>query len=248
MNEAKQQPWVLVTGGARGIGKELVVTLSQQYHVVFTWRHSENEAQQLIEFCRQQGRRVDGLQCDGADSDAVQSQARRLVDAQGAPHALINNAGITRDSVFLGMDTRDWLDVIDNNLNASFHWTRAFLPGMVDAGRGSVVMMSSVSGLKGNIGQTNYSATKAALIAFARSLALEVARFGVRVNAIAPGIIDTDMMRDMPEKARTALCKSVPMKRAGQVSEVSSMVAYLIGDQSRYITGQCMVVDGGLTA
>ena len=248
MNETKQKPWILVTGGSRGIGKEIVMTLSKQYHVIFTWRQSSDEAQKLIEYCCQQGGQVEGLQCDGADCDMVRNVAHRLIETQGPAYALINNAGITRDSIFLGMDVHNWLDVIDNNLNASFYWTRAILPGMVDAGRGSIVMMSSVSGLNGNIGQTNYSATKAALIAFARSLALEVARFGVRVNAIAPGIINTDMVSNIPEKDRANLCKLVPMKRVGDVSEVASLVEYLIGDQSRYITGQCLVIDGGLTA
>jgi 3-oxoacyl-[acyl-carrier protein] reductase len=243
-----QRPWILVTGGARGIGRELVDVLSQQYHVVFTYRHSSDEARRLTDQWRQLGRSVDALCCDGTDGAAVRALAEQLIAAKGAPHALVNNAGMTRDGAFLNMDAAAWLEVVDNNLNASFHWTRALLQSMVEAGVGSVIMMSSVSGIKGNAGQTNYGATKAALIGFAKSLALETARFGVRVNAIAPGIIETDMMRDMPEKARAAICKSVPMKRAGDTSDIASMVEYLVGDKARYITGQCFVVDGGLTA
>jgi 3-oxoacyl-[acyl-carrier protein] reductase len=243
-----QRPWILVTGGARGIGRELVDVLSRQYHVVFTFRHSSDEAQRLIDQWRALGRSVEALCCDGTDAAAVHAHAEQLITAKGAPHALVNNAGITRDSAFLNMDTAAWLEVVDNNLNATFHWTRALLQSMVEAGSGSVIMMSSVSGIKGNAGQTNYGATKAALVGFAKSLALETARFGVRVNAIAPGIIETDMMRDMPEKARAAMCKSVPMKRAGDTRDVASMVEYLVGDKATYVTGQCFVVDGGLTA
>jgi 3-oxoacyl-[acyl-carrier protein] reductase len=244
----EQLPWILVTGGARGIGRELVDVLSQQYRVVFTFRHSGSEAQGMVDQWRQQGRSIEALCCDGTDAAAVREHAERLLTARGAPLALVNNAGITRDGAFLNMDAAAWLEVVDNNLNATFHWTRALLPSMVEAGTGSVIMMSSVSGIKGNAGQTNYGATKAALIGFTKSLSLETARFGVRVNAIAPGIIETDMLRDMPEKARVAMCKSVPMKRAGDVRDVASMVEYLVGDKARYVTGQCFVVDGGLTA
>lgn len=242
------QAWVLVTGGARGIGKALVQELSQHYRVVFTYVHSADAARTLADDCRERGFWVDAVHCDGTDSIAVNALAKRLVATAGAPHALINNAGITRDGTFLSMETEAWLKVVDNNLNAVFYWTRALLPAMVEAGNGSVVMMSSESGMKGNSGQTSYSATKAALIGFTRSLAVETARFNVRVNAIAPGIIDTEMLHDVPEKARTALFRSVPMRRAGDVSEVASMVRYLVADESRYITGQCFVVDGGMTA
>jgi 3-oxoacyl-[acyl-carrier protein] reductase len=244
----EQRPWILVTGGARGIGRALVDVLSLQYRVVFTFRQSSDEAHRLADQWRQQGRSVEALCCDGTDGAAVREHAQRLITAYGAPHALVNNAGITRDGAFLNMDAAAWRDVVDNNLNATYHWTRALLQSMVEAGHGTVVMMSSVSGIKGNVGQTNYGATKAALIGFTKSLALETARFGVRINAIAPGIIETDMLREMPEKARVAMSKSVPMKRAGETDDVASMVEYLISDKARYVTGQCFVIDGGLTA
>jgi 3-oxoacyl-[acyl-carrier protein] reductase len=241
-------PWVLVTGGTRGIGLALVRRLAAQYRVVFTWRHSAADAKRLVDECRAAGHDVESAQCDGSDAQAVHDLAQRLVAERGAPLALINNAGVTRDGALLGMQTSAWLDVIDQNLNASFYWTRALLPAMVEAAEGTVLMMSSVSGLRGNPGQTNYSATKAALIGLARSLALEVARFGIRINAIAPGVIDTDMTRGMPEKAYAALCRSIPLRRAGDVDDIAAMAEYLIGEHGRYITGQCFVVDGGMTA
>lgn len=242
------RPWVLVTGGTRGIGLALVRRLAARHDVVFTWRHSVDEAQRLVEECQSKEQAVRSVQCDGSQADAVHDVASRLISQHGAPLALINNAGVTRDGALINMDTSVWRDVIDQNLNASFYWTRALLPAMLEAGCGTVLMMSSVSGIKGNAGQTNYSATKAALIGLTRSLALEVARFGVRVNAIAPGVIDTDMTRRMPEKAFGALCKSIPMRRAGDAGDIAAMAEYLIGEQGRYITGQCFVVDGGMTA
>lgn len=241
-------PWILVTGGTRGIGLALVRRLATQQRVVFTWRHSADEAQRLVDECRAKGHDVQSVQCDGSNAQAVYDLAQQLIAQHGAPLALINNAGVMRDGALISMDASAWLDVIDQNLNASFYWTRALLPSMVEATRGTVLMMSSVSGLKGNVGQTNYSATKAALIGMARSLALEVARLGVRVNAIAPGVIDTDMTRNMPEKAYAALCKSIPMRHAGAVDDIAAMAEYLISEQGRYITGQCFAVDGGMSA
>ena len=241
-------PWILVTGGTRGIGLALVRRLATQQRVVFTWRHSADEAQRLVDECRAKGHDVQSVQCDGSNAQAVYDLAQQLIAQHGAPLALINNAGVMRDGALISMDASAWLDVIDQNLNASFYWTRALLPSMVEATRGTVLMMSSVSGLKGNVGQTNYSTTKAALIGMARSLALEVARLGVRVNAIAPGVIDTDMDRNMPEKAYAALCKSIPMRHAGAVDDIAAMAEYLISEQGRYITGQCFAVDGGMSA
>ena len=242
------RPWVLVTGGARGIGLALVRRLAVGHRVVFTWRHSVDEAQRLVDECKSKGQDVQSVQCDGSKPEGVYETAAQLIAQHGAPLALINNAGVTRDGALINMDTSAWLDVIDQNLNASFYWTRALLPAMIDAACGTVLMMSSVSGIKGNAGQTNYSATKAALIGLTRSLAIEVARFGVRVNAIAPGVIDTDMTRRMPEKTYAELCKSIPMRQAGTVGDIAAMAEYLIGEQGRYITGQCFVVDGGMTA
>jgi 3-oxoacyl-[acyl-carrier protein] reductase len=146
------------------------------------------------------------------------------------------------------MSGAQWTDVVNANLNASFYVTRAFVHAMVEQGDGVILQMSSVSGFKGNIGQTNYSATKAAMIGMTRSLALELARFNVRVNAIAPGFIATEMTQEIPEAKLKALGAGIPLRRFGTVREVASLATYLASSDAAYITGQTFVVDGGLTA
>ncbi len=248
MSNTNKQKWVLVTGGTRGIGKDIVIHLAENYSVIFTYKNSIKEAQDVIEHCKKHNlSKVIAIQCDGCDESSVIKNSKQLIEQYGPPHALINNAGITRDSLLLKMESSAWHEVIDNNLNATFYWTKNLLPSMVENGEGAIIMMSSVSGIKGNIGQVNYSVTKAALLGFTKSLSLEIARFGIRVNAVLPGIIATDMFQAMPEKEQQKMLKSVPLKTAGNVNDVSQMVDFLISDKSAYITGQSFIVDGGMT-
>ena len=238
--------WVVVTGGSRGIGRAIVETLSADgMQVLFTYRNSCGQAKDVE---REAGSFVIGEQVDGRDRDAVKDFAQRAIERLGPPHAVINNAGITRDGALMASRDDAWSDVVDNNLNAMVYMTKAFLPAMIEAGAGSVVQISSVTAIKGNAGQTNYAATKAGMLGFTRSLAHEVARFGVRVNAILPGLIETDMTSGMPEATRKSLKAMVPMRRMGRVSEIASCVCFLIGDGASYVTGQSLIVDGGLTA
>ncbi|WP_166212321.1 3-oxoacyl-ACP reductase FabG [Cognatiluteimonas telluris] len=241
--------WILVTGGARGIGLGLVTAFAKAgFEVVFTYKSSADSARQAEESMAAQGFSVSGHACDSTDEAAVQALSAQLLTQRGAPYAIVNNAGITRDSLMMNMSTEDWRSVIDTNLNSAFFITRAFTSSMLESGDGVVLQISSVAAHKGIAGQTNYSATKAALTALTRSLALELGRFNVRVNAIAPGYIATDMFDNIPEAQRKSIRNSVPLRRIGTVEDVASLALFLLDPSASYITGQTFVVDGGLTA
>lgn len=240
--------WILITGGSRGIGRELVETLSADWNLAFTWKSNDAVGQTIIDELSGRPHWVEGHRCDGASADDVQTVASRLLERHGAPFAIIHNAGITQDDLHVRYSTESWQQIMDSNLNAVFNWNRLLLPAMMIAGEGAIVMMSSVSGIKGNIGQTAYAASKAAMIGLGRSLALEVGRFGIRVNCLVPGIIDSDMTRAMPEAKLSAIKKQIPLRRIGTPREVARAAAFLLSDESAYMTGQTLVLDGGLTA
>ena len=247
MQTAKQ--WVLVTGGTRGIGRGIVEALcAQGYAVTFTYRQSEAAAQALVETLAQAGGQVEAVRCDGTDAAEVERVAAGLLATRGAPYAIVNNAGVTRDAMMMRMTHDEWFDVINNNLNAAFLITRPFLSPMAERGDGVILHMSSVAGGKGNAGQTNYSATKAALMGVTRSLALEMGRFNVRVNAIAPGYIATEMLEQIPDAQRRTITQRIPLRRLGQVREVAGLTVFMLSELGAYITGQTFVIDGGLTA
>ena len=241
--------WVLVTGGSRGIGQALVTELQHNWNVVFTGRSAEGIANTLsIVEHTQSNQWVKGFQCDGKDEQQVKELAQSLLGSHGAPTAIIHNAGIARDALHIHQNAEIWRDILDNNVISMINWNRELLPAMLMARYGSIVLMSSVTGLKGNIGQTAYAASKAAMMGVARSLAHEVGRFGIRVNCIAPGFIDSDMTRAIPENKLKLIKQSIPLRRFGQPQEVAKMAEFLIGEDSQYITGQTIVLDGGLTA
>lgn len=241
--------WILVTGGSRGIGRGLVERLcAAGYEVAFTYRHSADQANALEQAMAEAGGEARGYRCDSGDPIAVRGLADELLARRGAPFGLINNAGITRDALLMRMSDAEWNEVVDNNLNAAFYITRAMVPAMVERAEGSIIQMSSVAGQKGTAGQSNYSATKAALSALTRSLAVEIGRFNIRVNAIAPGYIATDMIQGIPEAQRKSLRNGIPLRRIGEVEDVASLAVFLMGAGASYITGQTFAVDGGLTA
>ncbi|MFI8417424.1 SDR family oxidoreductase [Serratia sp. NPDC078593] len=240
--------WVLVTGGSRGIGRALVEELAQCWNVVFTWRSGEQASAETIAACANLAGWVESYPCDGSDQAAVERLAPELLARHGAPVAVIHNAGVTLDGLHISQTGDYWRQVMDTNLNAVFYWNKQLLPAMMAQGEGSLLLMSSVSGIKGNIGQTAYGASKAAMIGLSRSLAQELGRFGLRVNCLLPGIIESDMTRAMPAEALKALRKQIPLRRVGQAQEVAKAAAFMIGENSRYMTGQTLVLDGGLTA
>lgn len=246
--KANPDRWVLVTGGSRGIGRGIVEALAGEYRVVFTYRQESQQADALVKALSEKGAVVEAHRCDGVDPEQVRALAGDCVDRLGAPWGLIQNAGVTKDGAFMNMCDEAWRHVLSTNLDACFYSVRAFLESMLGERGGSVVMMSSITAIHGNPGQVNYAATKAAMLGMTRSLAREVARYGVRVNAIAPGLIDTEMVAAMPEERRRAMAKSVPLRRLGRVDEVGALVRYLLSDASEYMTGQTLVLDGGMSA
>ena len=234
----------LVTGGSRGIGRALVEAFSEAgYSVVFTYSTSEGVAQALVE---QLGPTVTGLQADVRDFDRATQVVAETIAKYGAISVLVNNAGIKKDGPLMKMDPASWRDVIDTNLNGTFNYSRAAVGGMLRTG-GAIVNVTSVSGVIGMAGQTNYSASKAGVIGLTKALAKEIARFGVRVNAVAPGFIDTDMTAVMDEITRKKLYAQIPAGQAGTSQDVAKLVLYLAGDESKYVTGQVWNIDGGLT-
>ncbi|WP_118987494.1 3-oxoacyl-ACP reductase FabG [Photorhabdus sp. CRCIA-P01] len=241
-------PWVFISGGSRGIGKGIVKMLAaQNYHVVFTYKSSINEAQILCQEIEQQGYRCEGYQCDVSNAKEVTTLSTELISRYGAPYAIINNAGITQDALLINMKEEEWHNVISTNLSSVYLVNHAFLPEMITAG-GCIIHMSSVTAFKANSGQVNYAATKAAMIGITRSLAVEVGRFNVRVNTVAPGLIDTEMLDHIPAPHRKKLLSNIPLGRLGSVEDIALTINFLLSLGGRYITGQTFVIDGGMTA
>jgi 3-oxoacyl-(acyl-carrier-protein) reductase len=237
----------LVTGAGRGIGRAIAIALAQAGgHVAINYNRSEAEANAVKTFIEGAGGKATLYQGNVSDSFNIRGVVEKISGDLGPIAVLINNAGITRDKSFLKMTKEQWDEVIDVNLSSTFDVTQAALPGMLDAGWGRIVNISSIVGLKGNFGQTNYSASKGGLISFTKSLAIETARKGVTVNAVAPGFIETDMTRDIPQKVIDYVNSLTPAGRMGTAEEVASAVAFLASPAASYITGQVISVNGGL--
>jgi len=234
----------LVTGGGRGIGRAIVEEFSAAgYSVVFTYRSNASAASAVME---KLGSTVTALQADVRDLERAHKVVAEAIAKYGPISVLVNNAGIRNDVALMKMDAAVWRDVIDTNLTGTFNYSRAVVGGMLRTG-GSVVNVTSVSGVIGMAGQTNYSASKAGVIGLTKALAKEVARFGIRVNAVAPGFIDTDMTAMLDENTRKKLYAQIPSGQAGTAGDVARLVLYLAGDEAKYVTGQVWNIDGGLT-
>lgn len=238
----------LVTGGTRGIGKGIVERfLEEGADVAFTYVSSPDKANALAAELGKNGRKVMAIQSDAAKFDAAQAAVDQVVNAWGKLDILVNNAGITKDTLLMRMSEADWDAVINTNLKSVFNMTKAVLRTMLKQKSGSIINMSSVVGVKGNAGQANYSASKAGIIGFTKSVALELGSRNIRSNAIAPGFIETEMTGALDPKVVEQWREGIPLKRGGTAVDVANACVYLGSDLSLYVTGQTLHVCGGMT-
>ena len=237
----------IVTGGSRGIGAAVVETLLREGAIVhYLSRAAAADHAGLEQGAAANDTAVYWRQTDVTDETAIVAAVNGVLDAHGGVDVLVNNAGITRDGLVMRMKREAWDAVLQANLTSTFVASREVARAMLRARSGAIINVSSVSGLRGNPGQTNYAASKAGIIGFSKSLAREVGGRGVRVNVVAPGYIDTDMTRSMPDQARSAVLEMIPLKRTGTARDVAELICFLAGERASYITGQVIQVDGGL--
>ncbi|MBB4078874.1 3-oxoacyl-[acyl-carrier protein] reductase [Lewinella aquimaris] len=234
----------LITGGSRGIGAALVRSIAAAgAKVAFTYRSSAATADALVE---ELGSDVRAYQSDASDYAEAEHLVKTVVADFGGLHILINNAGVTRDTLMLRMNEEQWDTVMDNNLKSVFNLTKHALRTMMRGG-GSIINMSSIVGIQGNVGQANYAASKAGIIGFSKSIAKEMGSRNVRCNVIAPGFIETDMTDELPEKVREGYLANIPLKRFGKPEEIANACIFLGSDLGSYVSGQVLSVDGGLS-
>ncbi len=241
------QRTALVTGGSRGIGRAIVRALcGAGVDCAFTYTRDRAGADSLVQEVRSQGRKAFSYQADVRDFEAAKSLVEEVKKTLGTLHILVNNAGITRDKSLMMMSREEWSDVIDTNLSGVFNTTRACIIGFLKQKSGSIVNIASVSGIRPLPGQVNYAAAKAGVIGFTKSLAREVSSYNIRVNAVAPGFIETEMTAELGPNTRERFLDMIPLRRFGTPDEVAKTVLFLLSDESRYITGQTLQLDGGL--
>jgi 3-oxoacyl-[acyl-carrier protein] reductase len=237
----------IVTGGTRGIGRSIVLAVCEEgADCAFTFTRNRAAAESLTEEVLRIGRRALPVQLDVRDFEGAKTLVEEVKKEFGRLDILVNNAGITRDKSLMMMSHEDWSEVIDTNLTGTFNTTRACIITFLKQKSGNIVNISSVSGIHPLAGQVNYVAAKAGVIGFTKSLAKEVAPYNIRVNAVAPGFISTEMTAALGDKARDKFLKMIPLQRFGTPDEVAKVVLFLLSDKSRYITGQTIQLDGGL--
>ncbi|MBI3546924.1 MAG: beta-ketoacyl-ACP reductase [Gammaproteobacteria bacterium] len=246
MSSINGHPVAVITGGARGIGRAITRRLATDgFHVVINYTNSKSAAEALTQELSPTAQAI-AIQADVRDFDQVAGMIDRTLNTFGRIDVLINNAGVVRPAKIRDMTAADWNDVLATCLTGSFYCSKCVIDDMLKKGFGRIINMSSTYGLSGSYGQTNYSAAKAGIIGFTKALALEMAKHGITVNAIAPGLVDTDMAASVPEKIVHKIIESTPVKRLAQPPEIAGLVSYLASTEASYVTGQVFAINGGL--
>lgn len=237
----------LITGATRGIGKEIALELAENgFDIAMNYRSEKEATDELKNEIEKYGVRCEFVKADVSDFEQCEAMVKDTIEKFGKIDVLVNNAGITRDGLIMRMKKEDFESVIDVNLTGTFNVTRNVIPYMIKKKSGRIINLSSVVGVAGNAGQTNYSASKAGIIGFTKSLAKEVASRNILVNAIAPGFIDTDMTKVLSDSVKEGIHSQIPLKRMGSPREVAKVVKFLASEDSSYVTGQVINVDGGM--
>ncbi|MEK7250768.1 MAG: 3-oxoacyl-[acyl-carrier-protein] reductase [Bacteroidota bacterium] len=238
----------LVTGGGRGIGKAIVIALADAgAKVAFTYKSSAAAPAQIVKELSAKGHTVRAYQYDAVSTTSAAEVVNTVVKEFGRLDILVNNAGITKDGLLMRMSEEDWDAVLDNNLKSVYNYTKAACRTMMSQRSGKIINITSIVGVTGNAGQANYSASKAGIIGFTKSIAKELGSRNIAVNAVAPGYVETDMTNKLNEDQKKALAELIPLKRAAQAHEIASVVKFLASPDANYITGQVICVDGGMT-
>lgn len=235
-----------VTGASRGIGKAIALDLAIHGATVIGTATSEKGAQAISDYLKDAGATGAGKCLNVTDAEMIKTVLSEIIAEFGTPTVLVNNAGITRDNLLMRMKDDEWDDIIQTNLTSVYRMSKACLRGMMKAKQGAIINIASVVGVMGNAGQTNYAAAKAGMMGFTKSLAREIGAKNVTVNTVAPGFIDTDMTRALPEEQRAALTQQIPLKRLGEPEDIAKTVTFLASEGGRYITGQTLNVNGGM--
>mgnify|MGYP006097116979 FL=1 len=236
----------LVTGASRGIGAAIADNLGAAGYIVVGTATSQSGADKISQRLTDAKSVGAGMVLDVTQTESIEQLLKSVIEMFGAPTILVNNAGITKDNILMRMKEDEWLDVVNTNLTAVFRLCKACVRPMTKARWGRIVNISSVVGSMGNSGQSNYSASKAGVEGFGRALAKEIGSRSITVNTVAPGFIDTDMTRDLPEANKDALLSQIPLARLGMPSEIASVVSFLVSDAAGYITGETIHVNGGM--
>ncbi|TRZ47123.1 3-oxoacyl-[acyl-carrier-protein] reductase [bacterium] len=238
----------LISGAARGIGRAIALELAREgANISFNYSKSQSEAEGLEKELQALGVKAQAFKADIKDYDAVKAWVDKTRESFGSLDIVVNNAGIIRDKALALMEPADWQDVINTNLGGTMNLTRAAIITLVKQKSGNIVNITSVTGIIGLPRQTNYAASKAGIIGFTKALAKEVAAYNIRVNAVAPGFIETDMLKDLKEAYRSQIIAHIPLGRMGKSEEVARVVKFLVSDVANYITGQTIIIDGGMS-
>ena len=236
----------LVTGASRGIGKAIALSLGQRGACVIGTATSESGAQAISSYLNENSIQGSGFKLDVNNDEDISQLLENINTEYGSVSILVNNAGITRDNLFLLMKADQWQDIIDTNLTSVFKMSKACIRAMTKARKGRIINITSVVAVTGNPGQVNYCASKAGMIGFTKSLAQEIASRNITVNAVAPGFIDTDMTSELNDKAKQAILATIPMKKLGSPNDIAAAVAFLASSEADYITGTTLHVNGGM--